>query len=155
MPSMNEVTIIGHVGNSELKSFDWGTILDFSIATQHSYKDKATNEWKSEKAIWWNCKLFGKYGEAMAKSVTKGKLFYARGTMKQREHNDKIYSEIHIDKLVPLSPSEKAQQGQQTQANQKQQTTQETTRTTQSFGSGNAAFGSGTPTPTDLDNIPF
>jgi single-strand DNA-binding protein len=54
MPGLNQATIIGRVGKDpEVKSFDWGKVANFSIATSEKWKDKQSGEMK-ERTQWHN-----------------------------------------------------------------------------------------------------
>ena len=61
---MNNVTIVGRVGNAETRYVPNGDpVLQFSVADDQG-RDKPP--------IWWNCTLFGKRAESLAPYVSKG-----------------------------------------------------------------------------------
>lgn len=67
MPNYASVTLVGHLGRDpEVKHLPSGdSVTAFSIATSRKRKDEETT-------TWWNCSLFGKRGEALAKYLRKG-----------------------------------------------------------------------------------
>jgi single-strand DNA-binding protein len=67
MPNYASVTLVGHLGRDpETKHLPSGdSVTAFSIATSRKRKDE-------EITTWWNCSLFGKRGEALAKYLKKG-----------------------------------------------------------------------------------
>lgn len=72
MTDLNKFTATGRVtANAELKYTSGGTAYtSFSIAVNKSYKKDGVWE---DKAHFFNCVIWGKYGEAMQKYLTKGK----------------------------------------------------------------------------------
>lgn len=79
---MNNITIAGNLGKDcELRFLQNGDpVATFSVADSQG-KDKHT--------IWWNCSLFGKRGESLAKYLTKGQQVTVSGTVSEREWTDK------------------------------------------------------------------
>jgi single-stranded DNA-binding protein len=78
MPSRNEMTIMGHVGQSP-KLMANGKLLQLSVACSEKYKDKA-GEWK-EITTWVPVKWWLSKGtEAVADSIQKGQLVTVFGS---------------------------------------------------------------------------
>ena len=74
------VTIMGNVGNCELRDAGGTPVLSFSVAT--SKKDKNG----SENCTWWNCSLFGQRASKLAPHVTKGKAVFVSGEVQLRKY---------------------------------------------------------------------
>ncbi len=89
--SLNKVMLIGNLGKDpEVRSLpNGGKVVNFSIATSESWKDKNTGE-KREKTEWHNIVIFGeglvKVAEAYLK---KGSKVYLEGQLQTRKWQDK------------------------------------------------------------------
>lgn len=83
--NLNKAQIIGRVTRDpELKTLPSGTsVVKFSIATNHVYKDKDGK--KQESAQYHNCVLFGKAGETFHQYVKKGQEVYVDGRIETRD----------------------------------------------------------------------
>ena len=81
MPNYASVTLVGHLGKDpETKSLNSGdTVTSFSIATSRKRGDNETT-------TWWNCSLFGKRGEALARYLRKGDPVLVHGEPYQRKY---------------------------------------------------------------------
>ncbi len=90
MASVNKVILIGTLGRDpEVRYAPSGdAICSMSIATESSWKDKASGEKKSE-TEWHRIVLFGKLGEIAGKCLKKGKPVYIEGELKTRKWTDK------------------------------------------------------------------
>lgn len=93
---INNVTLVGRLGkDAEVLTAQGLTRL--SVATTHSWKDKATGEWK-EHTDWHRVTLWRE------RSLPKGALVYVEGRVSYREHEGKWYTEIiahtvhHLDR---------------------------------------------------------
>jgi len=84
MPSFNRITIVGYLGRDAEQLFtpQGLAVASFSVATTDKRRDKETT-------TWFRCTLFGKQAEAVAPYLTKGKLVYAEGQLRQEEYTDK------------------------------------------------------------------
>ena len=84
MPSFNRITIVGYLGRDAEQRFTPGgmAIASFSVATTEKRKD-------GEKTTWFRVSLFGKQAEAVAQYLTKGKLVYVEGSLRQEEYTTK------------------------------------------------------------------
>ena len=114
MTDLNKFTATGRLtGNAELKYTSGGTACTtFSIAVNKSYKQN--NEWV-EKAHFFNCVIWGKYGESMHKYLIKGKQIAVEAELNhnprtdknENKHNDVV---LNIQNIVLLSdPKNKTQ----------------------------------------------
>lgn len=82
MTDINTWTGTGHLTrDAELKTTNGGmAVCSFSIAS--NYKKKNGDKW-DEAASFFDCTLFGKYGETMAQYLTKGKPVAVTGELRQ------------------------------------------------------------------------
>lgn len=80
---------------AELKFLSTGSVCNFSLAANYSYK--SNGEWVS-RPDYFDCAIWGKYGESLAKSLTKGRLITIQGRLKQDrwEKNGIHYSKISV-----------------------------------------------------------
>jgi single-strand DNA-binding protein len=83
MASLNQVTLLGNVGNDpELRYTAQQTpVTTFSLATSEKYDGKEVTEW--HKIVVW-----GKNAENCAKYVEKGKPVLVQGKIKTRSYDD-------------------------------------------------------------------
>src|SRR4051812_31510488 len=75
-------TIAGHIGkdDAELRSTPQGNkVLNFSIAASDSNRG----------TVWFECAIWGKYGEVMAQYLTRGRAVTASGDLSTREWTDR------------------------------------------------------------------
>lgn len=84
MPSFNKITIVGHLGRDAEQRFTPGgmAVASFSVATTEKRKD-------GEKTTWFRVSLFGKQAENIAPYLTKGKLVFVEGRLRQEEYTTK------------------------------------------------------------------
>jgi single-strand DNA-binding protein len=85
---MNYFIGIGRLTDSaELKYTASGTaVTKFSICINKMWRDKDGN--RQEKPNFFNCVLWGKYGESMSKYLTKGKQIGVAGELEQNVWQD-------------------------------------------------------------------
>jgi single-strand DNA-binding protein len=88
MKSINEVRLIGNVcKDPEVKTMQSGNkIASFSIATNHSYTNKAGE--KIEEPDFHNIVAFNKLAEIIEQYVKKGHPLYVAGRIKNRSWQD-------------------------------------------------------------------
>src|SRR3954469_7973179 len=88
MAGFQRVTICGNVGKDpEIKSFDWGKVANFSIATSETWKDKATGE-KKERTEWHRISVKGNdrmIENVIVPYVKKGSTILIEGTLQTRK----------------------------------------------------------------------
>lgn len=84
MPSFNRITIVGYLGRDAEQRFtpQGLAVASFSVATTDKRRDKETT-------TWFRCTLFGKQAEAVAQYLTKGKLVFVEGQLRQEEYTNK------------------------------------------------------------------
>jgi single-strand DNA-binding protein len=85
---MNHFFGIGRLtGTAELKYTSNGTAcVKFSICINRLWKDKEGN--RQEKPNFFNCVMWGKYGESMSKYLTKGKQIGIEAELEQNTWTD-------------------------------------------------------------------
>ena len=89
MRGVNKALIIGSVGKDpEVRATaDGNCIVNLSVATSESYKDKGGN--KVENTEWHRVSAFGKLAEIIRDYVVKGSKVYIEGKIKTRKWQDK------------------------------------------------------------------
>ena len=90
MFSINRVTLIGFLGkDAEVKRTSRTQVAYtvFSLATNRSWKDRESGEYKSE-VSWHRCIAFGRTGEAAA-ALLKGSHVQVEGEIRTREYTEK------------------------------------------------------------------
>jgi single-strand DNA-binding protein len=106
---VNKVILLGRVGKDpEVKQFENGSLANFTIATDDSYKDKSGQ--KVERTDWHNI-VVGSSGlvEVVSKYVKKGDLLYVEGKIKTREVEKdgvkRYFTEVRVEtlKMMPKS----------------------------------------------------
>jgi single-strand DNA-binding protein len=96
---LNEVTIIGHVGNIESKTLPSGSAMTkLSIAVKDGWKDKQ-GEWQ-EKTTWFGVQTYQKLAEIIVKKASVGNLVYVKGKMQPNKYTDKNGVEHNITNII-------------------------------------------------------
>mgnify|MGYP000689953285 CR=1 FL=1 len=104
---VNKVILLGRVGKDpEIKQFDNGSVANFSIATNESYKNKSGE--RVDVTDWHNISIgMPSLVGIVEKYVKKGDLLYCEGKIKTREYEKegqkRYITEIRVDtiKLMP------------------------------------------------------
>lgn len=125
--SLNRATLIGHVGQIEIKAYDGQNgprkCATFSFATTEKYRDRngeIVNNTEWHNIVSWN------HAELCEKYVQKGSLLYIEGKIRTRswedKHGNKRYTtEILAEKIDLLGkPSSEQKPQQQAPAQQAQ-----------------------------------
>jgi single-strand DNA-binding protein len=85
---MNKLFLIGNVGKDpEVKSFEWGKVAKFSLATTESYKNKDGQ--KITETEWHNIVFKGRVCDVVELYVHKGDKIHVQGKIKTRSYTDK------------------------------------------------------------------
>lgn len=89
MISLNEVSLIGNVGQSpEKKQTKNGKdYVAFSLATNEKWKDAQGN--LQESTEWHNLKFYDKLADLVSNYVSKGDKIFCKGKLKTSEYTDK------------------------------------------------------------------
>lgn len=90
MPSVNRVTLIGHLGHDpELRYTPKGTpVANIRMATTTRWRDRDSEEPK-ERTEWHRVVLFGKRAETLAEHAKKGAQLYVEGSLQTRDWTDR------------------------------------------------------------------
>jgi len=100
MRGVNKALIIGSVGKDpEVRATAGGDcIVNFSVATSESWKDKQGN--KQESTEWHRVSAFGKLAEIIRDYVVKGSKVYIEGKIKTRKWQDKDGKDQYTTEIV-------------------------------------------------------
>ena len=119
--SLNRATLIGHVGQMEIKSFDGQNgprkCATFSFATTERYRDRngeIVNNTEWHNIVSWN------HAELCEKYVTKGSQLYIEGKIRTRSWEDKQgnkrYTTESLAEKIDLLGKPSSEQKPQSQA---------------------------------------
>ena len=100
--SINKVILVGNVGNDpEVKTFQSGDkVINFSIATSESWKDKESGEQKSI-TEWHKVAIFNNaLVEIANKLVKKGMKIYLEGQLQTRKWQDSSGADRYSTEIV-------------------------------------------------------
>lgn len=85
---MNKVILKGNIGKDpEIKTFDWGKVAKFSLATSETYKNK--NDEKVTETEWHTCIFKGTICDVIEQYVHKGDQLLVEGKIVTRTYKDK------------------------------------------------------------------
>ena len=98
---VNKAILLGRVGNSPEKKVmnNGGPMINFSLATSESWKDKQTGE-KREKTEWHKILVFQNLAEIVEKYVNKGDLIYCEGKIQTRKWQDKTGQDRYTTEII-------------------------------------------------------
>lgn len=101
MSSVNKAILIGTLGRDPEVRYmpDGGVVTNLSIATNSSWKDKATGERKTE-SEWHKLVAYGKLAEIIGEYCKKGKSIYVEGRLKTRKWQDKDGSDRYATEII-------------------------------------------------------
>ena len=100
--SVNKVTLVGNLGRDpEVRSTqDGGTIVQLSLATSESWKDKSSGE-RKEKTEWHRVVIFNEaLGKVAEQYLRKGSTVYLEGQLQTRKWADKDGVEKYTTEIV-------------------------------------------------------
>lgn len=102
MPSLNKVTLIGHLGRDpEIRKNKGGSsIANLTVATSENWKDKKTGD-KQERTEWHHVVVFTEHtADFLEKYAKKGSLVYVEGQLQTRKWQDKDGSDRYSTEVV-------------------------------------------------------
>lgn len=102
MSSVNKVTLIGNLGRDpEVRTSQSGDkIVNLSIATSESWKDKSSGE-RKEKTEWHRVVVFNeRLADVAANYLKKGSTVYIEGQLQTRKWTDKDGAEKYSTEIV-------------------------------------------------------
>jgi len=100
--SVNKVTLVGNLGRDpEVRSTqDGGTIVQLSLATSESWKDKSSGE-RKEKTEWHRVVIFNEaLGKVAEQYLRKGSTVYLEGQLQTRKWADKDGVDKYTTEIV-------------------------------------------------------
>jgi single-strand DNA-binding protein len=112
MASFNQITLIGNVGNLEVKTFtNGGKIVEASLATTKRWKDR--NGDPHEETQWHRLIIGGALAETAERYVSKGDPLLVQGEMtyrqwETREGEKRTAPEVRVQTLQLLTRKEQA-----------------------------------------------
>ena len=103
---LNKVILIGNLGKDpEVRSFETGKNVRFTLATNEDYKTKSGD--KASHTEWHNISLWRGLADIAEKYLRKGSQVYIEGRIRYRSYEQegvkKFYTEIEGDSMVMLS----------------------------------------------------
>lgn len=102
MPSLNKVTLIGHLGRDpESRTMNNGDkVVNLSLATSEKWRDKASGELK-ERTEWHKVVIFNdKLADVAEKYLRKGSSVYLEGQLQTRKWTDQQGQEKYTTEIV-------------------------------------------------------
>lgn len=88
MASYNNITLLGNIGNVQVKTFQNGSkIVEATLATSKRWKDR--NGEPREETQWHNLIIGGNLADAAEKYVQKGDPLFVTGEMTYRKYQDR------------------------------------------------------------------
>ena len=102
MGSVNKAILVGNLGKDpEVRSTqDGGKVVQLSVATSESWKDRASGE-KKERTEWHRVVVFNEHACNFAeKFLTKGSTVYVEGKIQTRKWTDKDGQDKYTTEIV-------------------------------------------------------
>ena len=114
MASYNNITLLGNIGNVQVKTFqNGGKIVEATLATSKRWKDR--NGEPREETQWHNLIIGGNLADAAEKYVQKGDPLFVTGEMTYRKYQDRDGNNrsipevrVHTFQLLPKGMKEGA-----------------------------------------------
>jgi single-strand DNA-binding protein len=122
MSTLNQVNLIGNVGNVEVRDVNGGKVAKVNLATtERAYATKDGRQ-IPEETTWHKLVMWRGLAENVEKYVKKGDKLYVRGRIKKRKYTDNSNVEredvaIEVEEMTMLTPKQQAQPQPQTQSN--------------------------------------
>ena len=101
MASVNKVILVGNLGKDPEVRYmsDGGAVVNLSIATSSSWKDKNTGE-KREETEWHRVVMYNRLAEIAGEYCKKGRSVYIEGKLKTRKWQDKDGQDKYTTEIV-------------------------------------------------------
>lgn len=101
MASVNKVILVGNLGRDPESRYgaDGSAIVNVSLATTDTWKDKATGE-KKEATEWHRLVFFNRLAEIAGQYLKKGSQIYVEGRLRTRKWQDKDGQERYTTEIV-------------------------------------------------------
>ena len=113
MANFNQITLLGNVGNLEVKTFsNGGKIVEATLATNKQWKDR--NGEPHKETQWHRLVIGGTLADIAEKYVEKGDSLFVQGEMTYREWTDReggkrTTAEVRVLTLQLMPKAEKAE----------------------------------------------
>lgn len=120
MSTLNQVSLIGNVGNVEVRDFTYGKAAKVSLATTERAYTTKDGKQVPEETTWHKLAMRGGLAEVVEKYVKKGDKLFIQGRIRKRKYADNNNVEredvtIEVERMEMLTPKEQPQP--QTQSN--------------------------------------
>ncbi len=101
MASVNKVILVGNLGKDpEVRNLEGGAkVVNFSLATSESYKDRVTGERKVT-TDWHNIVLWRGLADVAEKYLKKGSSVYIEGKLRSRNYQTKEGDTRYITEVI-------------------------------------------------------
>lgn len=98
---VNKAIIIGNLGDDPESRVlpQGGTVVNFSVATRESWKDKNTGEMK-ERTEWHKIVIFNRLAEVAGQYLSKGSKVYLEGKLQTRKWKDQSGQDRYTTEIV-------------------------------------------------------
>lgn len=116
MASFNQITLLGNVGNLEVKTFsNGGKIVEASLATGKRWKDR--NGTQHEETQWHRLIISGALADTAERYIQKGDPLFVQGEMtyrqwESREGEKRTSPEVRVLSLQLIPKQDKGQASQ-------------------------------------------
>ena len=116
MASFNQITLLGNVGNLEVKTFsNGGKIVEASLATGKRWKDR--NGTQHEETQWHRLVISGSLADTAERYIQKGDPLFVQGEMtyrqwESREGEKRTSPEVRVLTLQLMPKQDKGQASQ-------------------------------------------
>lgn len=99
---MKSITIAGRLGKDSVKrtTQNGDSVLSFSVAVDDGYGE-------NKRTLWFDCSLWGKRADALAKYLVKGTAVAVSGDLSTREHEGRTYLTIRVNEVTMQGGGEK------------------------------------------------
>ena len=102
MASYNNITLLGNIGNVQVKTFqNGGKVVEAALATSKRWKDR--NGELREETQWHNLIIGGNLADTAEKFVQKGDPLFVTGEMTYRKYQDRDGNNRSIPEVRVLS----------------------------------------------------
>lgn len=102
---MNSVKLIGNVSRDiNVKTFEGGKVINFSLATDESYINKNKEEVKN--TAWHSIVAFGNLAERCETLLSKGKFVSVEGKLAYRQYQNKENQTVKVVEIVAFKIEE-------------------------------------------------
>lgn len=113
MASFNQITLLGHIGQVEVKTFPrGGKIVEATMATSKRWKDR--NNETHDETQWHRLIITGPLVDVAERYIKKGDLLFVSGEMTYRKYNNRegvtiTVPEVRVEKFQLTSKPAAAQ----------------------------------------------